>query len=131
MHQTHPSISEQERRKLCRIMNCQKLSLDACMHVAQNDRLPLKIVIQVILFALVQLVHPLHFAENFIAKKEIQKYVCRVVSHFANNNHPSCIIISLFARTGSVHMIYHQRNQGQCMHANLLFPPPKKSQNIQ
>ncbi|CAO2830769.1 unnamed protein product [Amaranthus hypochondriacus] len=45
---THPSISEQERRRLCRIMDCQKLSLDACMHVAQNDRLPLKIVIQVL-----------------------------------------------------------------------------------
>lgn len=45
---THPSLSEHERRRLCRIMNCQKLSLDACMHVAQNDRLPLKTVIQVL-----------------------------------------------------------------------------------
>ncbi|XP_021752632.1 BTB/POZ domain-containing protein DOT3-like [Chenopodium quinoa] len=45
---SHPSLTEQERRRLCRIMNCQKLSLDACMHVAQNDRLPLKTVIQVL-----------------------------------------------------------------------------------
>lgn len=28
-------------------MNCEKLSLDACMHAAQNDRLPLRSVIQV------------------------------------------------------------------------------------
>uniref|UniRef100_A0A803KXN6 Uncharacterized protein n=1 Tax=Chenopodium quinoa TaxID=63459 RepID=A0A803KXN6_CHEQI len=45
---SHPSLMEQERRRLCRIMNCQRLSLDACMHVAQNDRLPLKTVIQVL-----------------------------------------------------------------------------------
>lgn len=53
-------------------MDCQKLSLDACMHVAQNDRLPLKIVIQVILL-LVQLVYPLHYTEEFIPKIKIQK----------------------------------------------------------
>lgn len=28
-------------------MNCEKLSLDACMHAAQNDRLPIRSVIQV------------------------------------------------------------------------------------
>lgn len=60
LHQTHPSLPEQERRRLCRIMNCQRLSLDACMHVAQNDRLPLKIVIQVLLLAL-ETVGPSHF----------------------------------------------------------------------
>ncbi|KAJ8446654.1 hypothetical protein Cgig2_002816 [Carnegiea gigantea] len=47
---THPSLPEHDRKRLCRIMNCQKLSLDACMHVAQNDRLPLKTVVQVLIF---------------------------------------------------------------------------------
>ncbi|XP_010680550.3 BTB/POZ domain-containing protein DOT3 [Beta vulgaris subsp. vulgaris] len=45
---THPSLPEQERRRLCKIMNCQKLSIDACMHVAQNERLPMKTIIQVL-----------------------------------------------------------------------------------
>ncbi|XP_016446304.2 BTB/POZ domain-containing protein DOT3 isoform X1 [Nicotiana tabacum] len=46
---THPSLSEHDRRRLCKIMDSEKLSLDACMHAAQNERLPLRIVIQRIL----------------------------------------------------------------------------------
>ncbi|XP_024398034.1 root phototropism protein 3 [Physcomitrium patens] len=44
----HPSLSEHERKKLCRMMDCQRLSLEACMHAAQNERLPLRIVVQVL-----------------------------------------------------------------------------------
>jgi hypothetical protein len=29
-------------------MDCKKLSMEACMHAATNDRLPLRIVVQVI-----------------------------------------------------------------------------------
>ncbi|XP_065874976.1 BTB/POZ domain-containing protein DOT3 isoform X2 [Euphorbia lathyris] len=45
---THPSLSEHDRRKLCKVMSCEKLSLDACTHAAQNDRLPLRTVVQVL-----------------------------------------------------------------------------------
>ncbi|XP_030499842.2 BTB/POZ domain-containing protein DOT3 [Cannabis sativa] len=45
---THPSLPEHDRRRLCKIMNCNKLSLDACTHAAQNDRLPLRTVVQVL-----------------------------------------------------------------------------------
>ncbi|KAK3008922.1 hypothetical protein RJ639_014704 [Escallonia herrerae] len=43
---THPSLSEHDRRRLCNVMDWEKLSFDACMHAAQNDRLPLRTVIQ-------------------------------------------------------------------------------------
>ncbi|KAK6790003.1 hypothetical protein RDI58_013803 [Solanum bulbocastanum] len=43
---THPSLSEHDRRRLCKIMDCGKLSLDGCMHAAQNERLPMRIIIQ-------------------------------------------------------------------------------------
>lgn len=29
-------------------MDCQKLSIDACMHAAQNERLPIRVVVQVL-----------------------------------------------------------------------------------
>ncbi|KAI4347211.1 hypothetical protein L6164_008043 [Bauhinia variegata] len=45
---THPSLTEHDRRRLCKIMNCEKLSLDACTHAAQNDRLPLRTVVQIL-----------------------------------------------------------------------------------
>ncbi|XP_021300961.1 BTB/POZ domain-containing protein DOT3 [Herrania umbratica] len=45
---THPSLSEHDRRRLCKLMNSEKLSFDACMHAAQNDRLPLRTIVQVL-----------------------------------------------------------------------------------
>ncbi|KAJ7516915.1 hypothetical protein O6H91_21G008100 [Diphasiastrum complanatum] len=51
----HPWLSEHEREKLCRIMDCQKLSLEACTHAAQNERLPLRVVVQVLFFEQLQL----------------------------------------------------------------------------
>lgn len=44
----HPTLSEHERKRICRVMDCQKLSIDACMHAAQNERLPLRVVVQVL-----------------------------------------------------------------------------------
>ncbi|XP_026666267.2 root phototropism protein 3 isoform X1 [Phoenix dactylifera] len=44
----HPTLTEHERKRLCRVMDCQKLSIDACTHAAQNERLPLRVVVQVL-----------------------------------------------------------------------------------
>ncbi|KAM0836092.1 hypothetical protein ACQ4PT_062549 [Festuca glaucescens] len=46
----HPWLTESEKEQLCRLMNCQKLSLEACTHAAQNERLPLRVVVQVLFF---------------------------------------------------------------------------------
>ncbi|CAN7094508.1 unnamed protein product [Brassica rapa subsp. narinosa] len=44
----HPNISEVEKKKICSLMNSQKLSQEACAHAAQNKRLPVHIVAQVL-----------------------------------------------------------------------------------
>lgn len=51
----HPWLSESEREMVCKIMSCQKLSLEACTHAAQNERLPLRVVVQVLFFEQLQL----------------------------------------------------------------------------
>lgn len=51
----HPWLSETEREKICGIMDCQKLTLEACTHAAQNERLPLRAVVQVLFFEQLQL----------------------------------------------------------------------------
>ncbi|KAL6222497.1 hypothetical protein ACLB2K_005889 [Fragaria x ananassa] len=53
----HPWISEPEREKICGILDCQKLTLEACTHAAQNERLPLRAVVQVLFFEQLQLRH--------------------------------------------------------------------------
>ncbi|KAL5663470.1 hypothetical protein ACJX0J_023578, partial [Zea mays] len=42
----HPSLSKSEKKKLCGLMDCKQLSQDACMHAVQNERLPLRVVVQ-------------------------------------------------------------------------------------
>ncbi|GAB4847082.1 hypothetical protein Ancab_026091 [Ancistrocladus abbreviatus] len=53
----HPWISEAEREKICGVMDFQKLTLEACTHAAQNERLPLRAVVQVLFFEQLQLRH--------------------------------------------------------------------------
>ncbi|CAK9869678.1 unnamed protein product [Sphagnum jensenii] len=46
----HPVLTEAERKKLCKLMDCQKLSQEACTHAAQNERLPIHVVVQILYF---------------------------------------------------------------------------------
>ncbi|KAL2348328.1 hypothetical protein Fmac_002328 [Flemingia macrophylla] len=46
----HPTLTDMERKKVCSVMNCQKLSREACAHAAQNDRLPVQTVVQVLYY---------------------------------------------------------------------------------
>ncbi|KAL2595523.1 hypothetical protein AAZV13_11G044500 [Glycine max] len=46
----HPALSDMDRKKVCSVMDCQKLSREACAHAAQNDRLPVQTVVQVLYY---------------------------------------------------------------------------------
>ena len=39
-----------ERKKMCGLMDVKKLTMHASMHAAQNERLPLRVVVQVLFF---------------------------------------------------------------------------------
>ncbi|XP_066345561.1 BTB/POZ domain-containing protein At1g67900-like isoform X1 [Miscanthus floridulus] len=45
-----PEMDKGSRKKLCRVLNCRKLSETASMHAAQNELLPLRVVVQVLFF---------------------------------------------------------------------------------
>ncbi|XP_068651717.1 root phototropism protein 3-like [Aristolochia californica] len=44
----HPDTTKQERKVLCRLIDSRKLSPEASLHAAQNERLPVRAVIQVL-----------------------------------------------------------------------------------
>ncbi|GMI68785.1 NPH3/RPT2-Like 31, AtSR1 interaction protein 1, NRL PROTEIN FOR CHLOROPLAST MOVEMENT1 [Hibiscus trionum] len=46
----HPTITDLERKNVCSLMDCHKLSREACAHAAQNDRLPVQTVVQVLYY---------------------------------------------------------------------------------
>ncbi|CAK9142149.1 unnamed protein product [Ilex paraguariensis] len=46
----HPMLTEHECKKLCKLIDCQKLSQEACNHAAQNDRLPVQMAVRVLYF---------------------------------------------------------------------------------
>ncbi|RZC82368.1 hypothetical protein C5167_045154 [Papaver somniferum] len=51
----HPWLSDSDKEKICNIIDYQKLSIDACTHASQNERLPLRVVLQVLFFEQLQL----------------------------------------------------------------------------
>lgn len=53
----HPTVTEDEREKISGVLDSQKLTLEACTHAAQNERLPLRAVVQVLFFEQLQLRH--------------------------------------------------------------------------
>ncbi|KAL9238623.1 hypothetical protein vseg_013019 [Gypsophila vaccaria] len=44
----HPGVPKQERKLLCRLIDSRKLSPEASLHASQNERLPLRAVVQVL-----------------------------------------------------------------------------------
>ncbi|KAL8139416.1 hypothetical protein V2J09_005437 [Rumex salicifolius] len=44
----HPSVTKQERKLLCRLIDIRKLSTEASLHASQNERLPVRAVLQVL-----------------------------------------------------------------------------------
>ncbi|XP_073293844.1 phototropic-responsive NPH3 family protein NPY4-like [Primulina huaijiensis] len=43
-------LTKNEKKRICSLMDCSKLSADACAHAVQNERLPLRVVMQVLFF---------------------------------------------------------------------------------
>ncbi|CAN4077088.1 unnamed protein product [Withania somnifera] len=50
IHDEHPSLTKAEKKHLCSLIDVRKLTMDASMHAAQNERLPLRTVVQVLFF---------------------------------------------------------------------------------
>ncbi|KVH88500.1 hypothetical protein Ccrd_026670 [Cynara cardunculus var. scolymus] len=46
----HPGTSKEEKKQLCSIIDCQKLSPGVCAHAVKNEKLPLRMVVQVLFF---------------------------------------------------------------------------------
>ncbi|XP_073157768.1 phototropic-responsive NPH3 family protein NPY1 [Henckelia pumila] len=46
----HPSLTKAERKNLCGLMDVKKLTTDTSVHAAQNEQLPLRVVVQVLFF---------------------------------------------------------------------------------
>ncbi|XP_073144555.1 BTB/POZ domain-containing protein At1g03010-like isoform X2 [Henckelia pumila] len=51
----HPNIKDSDRYRLCKTIDCQKLSQEACSHAAQNERLPVQMAVQVLYFEQIRL----------------------------------------------------------------------------
>ncbi|KAK8565456.1 hypothetical protein V6N13_020560 [Hibiscus sabdariffa] len=51
----HPNMKDSERYRLCKTIDCQKLSQEACSHAAQNERLPVQMAVQVLYFEQIKL----------------------------------------------------------------------------
>jgi len=46
--QAHPNTSKEERKSLCRLIDARKLTAEAAAHAVQNERMPVRSVMQVL-----------------------------------------------------------------------------------
>nr|XP_004247452.1 BTB/POZ domain-containing protein At1g03010 isoform X1 [Solanum lycopersicum] len=60
----HPNIKDSERYRLCKSIDCQKLSQEACSHAAQNERLPVQMAVQVLYFEQIRLRNAMNGGHN-------------------------------------------------------------------
>uniref|UniRef100_A0A7N0U7H9 Phototropic-responsive NPH3 family protein n=1 Tax=Kalanchoe fedtschenkoi TaxID=63787 RepID=A0A7N0U7H9_KALFE len=60
----HPNMAKAERKRLCELVDVKKLTEEASMHAAQNDKLPLRLVVQVLFFEQVRAVQSLKAARS-------------------------------------------------------------------
>ncbi|KAF6990535.1 hypothetical protein CFC21_007712 [Triticum aestivum] len=51
----YPRLTAEERDRVCGVVDFRKLTVEACTHAAQNERLPLRAVLQVLFFEQLQL----------------------------------------------------------------------------
>ncbi|XP_057971462.1 BTB/POZ domain-containing protein At3g08570 [Malania oleifera] len=67
----HPMLTEHECKKLCKFIDCQKLSQEACHHAAQNDRLPVQMTVRVLYFEQIRLTNALSSSsgDGFMSQK--------------------------------------------------------------
>ncbi|CAH1441700.1 unnamed protein product [Lactuca virosa] len=86
----HPWLPEKEKEDLCNIINYQKLSIDACAHASQNDRLPLRVHLQVLFFEQMQLKAALSASSNLV---------------FENQNQPPLMASQIVQRDGWVTIV--------------------------
>ncbi|KAK9149235.1 hypothetical protein Scep_007992 [Stephania cephalantha] len=65
---THRNLTETEREDVCQVLDCYKMSPEACTHAAQNKRLPLRVVVQALF------VGQLHLREAIVDRIEGSDY---------------------------------------------------------
>ncbi|XP_052188111.1 BTB/POZ domain-containing protein At1g03010-like [Diospyros lotus] len=64
--QVHPNMKDSERNRLCKTIDCQKLSQEACSHAAQNERLPVQMAVQVLYFEQIRLRNAMNGGHNHL-----------------------------------------------------------------
>ncbi|KAF3548860.1 hypothetical protein DY000_02010427, partial [Brassica cretica] len=56
----HPDVTKQEKRRLCGLIGIKKLSMEASLHAAENPRLPVRTIIQILFTEQTKLSHGRH-----------------------------------------------------------------------
>lgn len=82
--QTHPNISEMEKKKACSLMDCENLSREMCVHAAQNNHLPVQTMVQVLYYEQQSLRDILSDSDSPAATKAEETYPHPELSSYNN-----------------------------------------------
>lgn len=95
--QSHPALPLEERSRLCRCQNYDKLSLEACKDLAKNPRIPPRIAVQALASQ----------GSNFVKEKDTKKKTIKNPSSMKN----------------STQMVLYKKNKSASDHHQISFSP--------
>ncbi|XP_075082699.1 BTB/POZ domain-containing protein At3g19850 [Nicotiana tabacum] len=95
--ESHPALPLEERSRLCRCLNYDKLSLEACKDLAKNPRIPPRIAVQALASQ----------GSNFVKEKDTKKKTIKNPSSMKN----------------STQMVLYKKNKSASDHHQISFSP--------
>lgn len=69
----HKYLTETEREEICKVLEWEKMSAEACEHAAKNERLPLRVIVQVLFMAQLQVRDAILSKDEEKVMKEIKE----------------------------------------------------------
>ncbi|KAL0358241.1 UNVERIFIED_CONTAM: BTB/POZ domain-containing protein [Sesamum calycinum] len=87
--QSHPCLSLEERSRLCRCLNYEKLSLEACKDLAKNPRIPPRIAVQA-LSSQHSIIQAAEFVSEDHSSLSSNSYKC--INTSSNNNNYQMVL---------------------------------------
>ncbi|XP_031260708.1 BTB/POZ domain-containing protein At5g17580-like [Pistacia vera] len=71
----HKYLTEIEREEICKVLDWEKMSVEACEHAAKNERLPLRVIVQVLFVTQLQLRDGRSKDEKMVIKEEVEEEI--------------------------------------------------------
>ncbi|PWA47578.1 phototropic-responsive NPH3 family protein [Artemisia annua] len=89
----HRNLKDSEREEICAVLDCNKMSVEACEHAAQNERLPVCVTVQVLFVGQLRLRESSKSAEDYEVNDEEVKIQLEKITFRVTELEKECLML--------------------------------------